>query len=135
MLLVVVAIAGAVLLSSRSDRPATNVPVVGAVEPKPKPQPRVGVGELGKLGYPGGGGHSVWVALDESAWNDMIDALNAQSLGALSRLAEKGKVKAYAVGTNVRVVRSGFASRKIIVTDGDDAGDMGWVQFEFVLPR
>jgi hypothetical protein len=64
----------------------------------------------------------------------MLDAENAMSLAAMARLAEAGKVRAYPVGTRVKVVGSSIFSRKVIVTDGEDAGDMGWVQNEQVLP-
>ncbi|MGP0065930.1 MAG: hypothetical protein ACLQGP_20315 [Isosphaeraceae bacterium] len=118
--------------------PDVRIPPVPDVASAPSRQPApkwsASIGETGKLGYANGSDGAVWLALEESAWNDMLDAQNAQSLGALARLARAGKVKAYPVGTKVRVIHSGIVSRKVIVLDGEDSGDMGWVQVEFVLP-
>lgn len=105
-----------------------------AATPSASAPGRPGIGDTACLGYAGGGGHAVWICLQESAWNDMLDAQNAGSLGAMARLAQAGKVKAYPVGTRVKVAGSSLFSRKVIVLDGDDAGDMGWVQTEQVLP-
>jgi hypothetical protein len=96
-----------------------------------------GVGEEGQLkglGLVNG----VWLALDENSWDALLDAQNQAGQGgpgagaALFRLAEAGKVKIYPIGTRVRVVKSGLASRLVEVLDGPDRGDRGWVQFELV---
>ena len=88
--------------------------------------------DVGRLGYANRRHAAVWIARQGSAWNDMLDAQNARSLDTLSRLSGEGKVKAYPSGTKVEVIRTMVFSRKVVIAEGEDAGDMGWVQFEFV---
>jgi hypothetical protein len=68
----------------------------------------------------------------------MLDAQNLtsakESASALYRLAEAGKVKFYAIGTPVRVIKSDVGRLKVEIAEGPDRGDQGWVQVEFVLP-
>lgn len=99
----------------------------------------LGVGEVGRLTLPGATG--VWIALDESAWTPMIDAENEGARGgpgsgaAMYELAHAGRIKFYAVGTRVKVVGTNTFSRQVEVLDGEDQGDRGWVQMEFVGPE
>src|SRR5271157_105151 len=80
----------------------------------------LGVGETGKLGYPNGPqglqvlvGHQsvIWLAIQESAWKEMLDAENANSLALMYRLAHAEKVKAYPVGTKVLVAGQSIFAR------------------------
>lgn len=118
--------------------PHTNRPAVQPVATKSvqgKSRPTMHIGDLGKLGYVDGKREIVLVAIQDSGWDDMLKAMNANDFIWLARLVEDGKVKQYPVGTKVRVIGTGMFSRRVIVTDGPDIGDTGWVQYEFVLPR
>jgi hypothetical protein len=76
--------------------------------------------------------------LGDSSFNDMLDAQNLASAKeaapALQRLAQAGKIKFYAIGTPVRVIKSDVGRLKVEIAEGPDRGDQGWVQVEFVMP-
>jgi hypothetical protein len=105
-----------------------------------KPFWRAEDGAIGKLGYPKGDGRSVWICRIEECWNDMIEAENDAALGGpgstfeLARLMAVGVVREYPVGTRIRVVKAGFTSTKVVILDGEDGRDVGWIQSEEVLP-
>jgi hypothetical protein len=100
----------------------------------------VGVGQTARLGHRGGGDQSVWLCLDEVFWNEMIAAQNPGAERAkapratLHRLAAAGKVKRYPIGTKVKVLSSSAVSHQVKVIEGKDEGDIGWIQFEHVMP-
>jgi hypothetical protein len=95
-------------------------------------------GDLGTLQLPGGGGE-VWLATSDEDLAPMLEAQAAAAKGgpgsgeAMSRLAEAGRVRAYASGTRVRVTKIASSSRFVEVLDGADKGRSGWVQREFIL--
>jgi hypothetical protein len=95
-------------------------------------------GDLGTLRLPGGGGE-VWLATSDEDWAPMLEAQDAAARGGpgsgevMSRLAAAGRVRAYASGTRVRVMKISSYSRFVEVLDGEDKGRSGWVQREFIL--
>jgi hypothetical protein len=96
------------------------------------------VGDLGTLRLPGGGG-DVWLATSDEDRDAMLEAQAAAAQGgpgsgeAMRRLAEAGRVRAYASGTRVRVTKVTSFTRFVEVLDGEDKGRSGWVQREFIL--
>jgi hypothetical protein len=92
------------------------------------------IGDIGRFGNASDQDGAVWVALDGSAFNEMLAAQDAQSLDTLARLAQTGKAKAYPTGTKVRIINASVFSRRVVVVDGEDAGKTGWVKAEFVVP-
>jgi hypothetical protein len=87
------------------------------------------------------GADCVWVCLDDSAWDAMIDAENRIAERrqphpgeAIARLAEAGRIRIIATGSKVRILDRGAVSRKIEIVSGEDRGKVGWVQAEFVYP-
>jgi hypothetical protein len=127
-------------IPEREDRitPAARKPQgKGAGQPPAASSPVVGEeGQLKGLGQKNG----VWLALDQDSWDDMLDAQNKAAQGgpgagaAIHRLAESGKIRIFPIGTRVRVVKSGFASRRVEILEGEDRGKRGWVQIELVSP-
>jgi hypothetical protein len=97
------------------------------------------VGQVGELGHKDGGMTTVWLCLDETWWDAMLDAQKEAANGgadagaSLYSLANTGKIKVYAAGTKVRLLKSSAFSRQVEVLDGDDKGDVGWVQNENVV--
>jgi hypothetical protein len=94
---------------------------------------RAAVGKAGELCNAFTEDRSVWLWLDYSAWSEMDDvdirAANREPGGVagLQRLVDAGKVKAYPVGTRVRMTEpAGPNSWKIMVLDG--TGGEGWVR-------
>ena len=63
--------------------------------------------DVGRLGYPDGGGRVVWIALDKRSWFPMLDAQNIGAQGGpgaggpIFRLIQAGKVAVLPVGTRV----------------------------------
>ncbi len=143
-LFLVLVCAGAALVFLRSEsgpRPAADVPERPDLTKQARPA--LGDGDLAYLGHPGGRGSEVWICLVESAWDEMVDAqIEGGKAGpvdgaGITRLAEAGKVRAYAAGTTVKILETNKISRKakVEVTDGRHAGDTGWLQLSLLFPR
>ena len=67
--------AGAAMVFLRYDpgpRPAADVRARPDLANEARPA--LGDGDLAYLGHPGGRGSDVWICLDESAWDEMVDA-------------------------------------------------------------
>jgi hypothetical protein len=96
------------------------------------------VGGEGELRLAGAQG--VWIALDESAWDAMLDAESQAAGGgkgagaAIYQLAEAKRIRIIPTGSKVRILEKGATSRKVEVVSGEDRGKVGWVQAEFVYP-
>jgi hypothetical protein len=103
-------------------------------------EPRLGLGDVGRLGYQDGSPGVIWVASADEDWDAMIDAQVDAARGGpgagvrLSRLVASGRVLALPTGTAVRIVGSGMFSRQVLLLDGEYSGREGWVQVELVRP-
>lgn len=100
----------------------------GSIEP-PAPS-RPAKGEEGVLSLAGAG--HVFIAVDDDAWDAMIDAENARDVEEIALLMAKGKVIREAVGTRVKVLERRITSTKVRVRDGNNPGAEGWIQYDFV---
>ena len=54
------------------------------------------------------------------------------SRAAIYDLANAGRIRVYPNGTQVRVIESRSARKLVEVIEGEDRGQSGWVQVEFV---
>jgi hypothetical protein len=91
----------------------------------------VGVGEGAVLVVPKSS--QVWLAVDD-AWDEMIDAENAQDYEEMNILIGRGRVVRTPSGTRAKVIKRGFTSCKVRLRDGTVPGFEGWIQTEFVRP-
>lgn len=78
------------------------------------------------------GGQGLWLAANDSAYDEMLDAQNAKSMELLGRLMERGLVVRELNGTQVLVIKNAMLSRFVRVLNGSNPGFEGWVQREFV---
>jgi hypothetical protein len=76
----------------------------------------------------------VFLATDDSAWHDMLNAEVKDSVELMSRLVTQGKVIAVKGGTAAVIVQNGFLSKLVRITEGPHAGREGWIQNELVKP-
>ena len=143
-LFLVLVCAGAALVFLRFESdPGPAADVRARPDLANKARPALGDGDLAYLGHPGGRGSEVWMCLDESAWDEMVGAqIEGGKAGpvadaGITDLAEAGKVRAYAVGTTVKILETDTISRKakVEVREGRHAGDTGWVQLSLLFPR
>lgn len=124
-----VAILAVLWLAGRSTQPPADPATVAQPAPaaaSPPESTSVGIGEEGRLT------DAVLLAVDDDAWDAMIDAQVAGDQYGLLELITTGAVFAGEKGARVLVVDRGFTSRKVRVLEGETAGLAGWVQTEFV---
>jgi hypothetical protein len=117
-LFIAVPIAIAVIIASRE-------PGRQSASPPSPPSWHAQADDIARLGYPGGGGSTVWLCADESAWDVMIKAERESTGAALHRLIQAGKVKALPVERRVRITKVGAASCRVSILDGEDRGTEG----------
>ena len=72
------------------------------------------------------------LAVDDEAWDAMIDAQVANDTIGLRSLLLSGDVFLLDEGTRVLVLDQGFFSTRVRALEGDNMGKAGWVQFELV---
>lgn len=74
----------------------------------------------------------VFVAIDDSAWHEMLNAEVSGSTELMSRLVEQRRVIPVKGGTGAVIVQNGFLSKLVRITEGPQAGREGWIQNELV---
>lgn len=75
----------------------------------------------------------VFLATTDAAWDELLDAENAQSVELLARLSEQGKLLMPKCGTKATVIKAGFSSVRVLITTGEWASGEGWIQREYVV--
>ncbi len=149
LLLVLFVVALGFLVGKGSPRPSPEL--VAAPAPGPPPAPvlapaeagpaePLAVGTLGTLELEGQ--QAVWMARSEPDYHAMVTAeatlydrrpnRPAGGGAAIYRLAEPKRVRAYAIGTRVRVLEDLGKPLVVQVVDGEDKGARGWVQRDMV---
>lgn len=76
-----------------------------------------------------------WFAQTDEAFNDLVDAQNANSGPLIGRLLSRGVIFREPQGSRVRVVRVSFGSAWCRVEAGANVGQEGWVQRELITPE
>jgi hypothetical protein len=143
LLLVLTIIVVAVLASSGSRKPAAELaaPVIAApAAGAPAELEPVEAGAVGTLEHDGQ--QSVWLARSLPDYHEMLAAelslyntdpnRPAGGGAAIYRLSKANRVRAYAVGSKVRVLKSEGRPLLVQVLAGEDKGERGWVQREMV---
>lgn len=74
-----------------------------------------------------------FIATDD-AWDAMLDAENAKDEEEIVRLMARGEVDREPNGTQVKILKTGIASLKVRVRNGNSPDFEGWIQREFVRP-
>jgi hypothetical protein len=77
---------------------------------------------------------AVSIAVDDAAWDSMMEAITAKDEIGFNQLILRGRIFAVASGTPVLVLDVGFTSYKVRVTEGPQAGRAGWVIREYLVP-
>lgn len=72
------------------------------------------------------------LAIDETAWDAMFEAINAKDTMGLTELVQSGQVHEVRSGTRAKVLFSGFTRHTVKLMDEPSAGVEGWVVREFV---
>ncbi len=72
------------------------------------------------------------LAIDETAWDAMFEAIKAKDTTGLSQLVQSGQVHVVRSGTRARVLFSGFTRHEVRLIEGPSEGVAGWVVREFV---
>lgn len=98
----------------------------------PQPPARQGRLKVGDVGVLDDGDTLCALATDDEAWDLMLGIQNAG--GSLMPLVRTGRVIPAARGTRVRVIGSSFTALRVQLEDGPFAGEIGWIQAEFVRP-
>jgi len=80
------------------------------------------------------GNRRVLLATSDWAWDEMLDAENANSADLIARLIRQGKVIAPKSGTVCVIVKNGSFSKLVLIKEGSFAGQEGWIQNELVKP-
>lgn len=73
-----------------------------------------------------------FLAVDDEAWDQMFEAINAKDEIGLQALVLNGAVYNVRSGTKARILDIAFANYKVRLQDGPNAGIAGWVVREFV---
>ena len=119
-----------VAISPKPSRPpAASAPTSATPAPAPAPA-SVMPGDSVQLVLPGGSG--VFLARTDEAWNEMLDAENANSRELMGRLFSQQKVFRVPNGTPAIVVKTSVFSVFVQTTGEAFGGQEGWVQREFV---
>ena len=72
------------------------------------------------------------LAIDDTAWDALFEAINAKDTTGLTQLVQSGQVHVVPPGTRATVLFSGFTRHEVRLMDGPSAGAEGWVVREFV---
>lgn len=105
--------------------------VIAVVAPdSPNPSSLAGVGAECEVSPEKG----AWFAMTDQAYDDLVDAQNANSGPLMGRLLTRGVVFREPKGSHVLVVRVSWGSAWCRVTQGANQGDEGWVQRELITP-
>lgn len=132
---------GEIRTDERAFEPRLGAPVYYTLKiQKPPPPVAVETDEARSMVFSVGtrvilqdsGYRRVFVAIDDSAWDDMINAEVAGSAELMSRLVEQGRVISVKGGTGAVIVQNGFLSKLVRITEGPYMRREGWIQNEFV---
>jgi hypothetical protein len=132
ILIALIGFVGLMILGTLSPHPPRPPAPTGPPPPPAPSRPVAHVGDRAVLDRPGG--IIVTLAVDDAAWDEMLDAQNADSRELMDRLVQQGRVIREANGNTVLVVKQGIFSVFVQVVDGIHNGAEGWVQSEFVRP-
>lgn len=89
----------------------------------------VSIGESGHLSV---GNSTVFVAVDEEAFDELVDAAVAKDEYGFQDLMLSGRVFAVSDGTSVRVLDLGLFKTRVRILEGPMEGESGWVPSEWV---
>jgi hypothetical protein len=98
----------------------------------PAQSPRLTVGSMAVVRHEGAKG--AWFAVDDEAFDSMIDGQISQKPELLDYLAEKGRIFREPNGSRVLVLKAGFESAFVQVRKGVNVGSEGWVQSPLLAP-
>jgi hypothetical protein len=90
------------------------------------------IGKQGTL-HIDGGASSHFVAADEKAFQELLDAINAKDDYGVSELLLTGRVFSVKDGTQVLVIDAALHKMQIRILEGPYAGKSGWVPDEWVV--
>ncbi len=94
----------------------------------------VKIGEEGMLRMPGSGKEKedVLVAISKDAFDAFVDAsVSNDNMGA-TQMVLSGLVYYVPAGTGVVVIGTDFGAREVRLLNGERAGQIGWVPYEFI---
>ena len=80
-------------------------------------------------------GRTVMAAVDDEAWDEMLELQAAQNEVGLNFLLQRGRLFVLNPGTRVRILETGFGNAVVQPLDGRFAGRTGRVASQGLLPQ
>lgn len=135
LVLIVFVLAGVLSQNGRirRDGAVPDQPHAQTKPPETKSSPNEGIAILDVPGA-----QYVWLAVGDADWDDFLDAENEAAKGGdgstvlLKKMVAAGRAFLCNNKTRVRVLKSSFTARFVVILEGEFADSTGWVQSEFV---